>query len=498
MISKNPLKGKNVSYHKVNYATFKNGINTGYDPYLTPITYSKNTYNYNFKNGALKTGLGIDALFLPKYKDKVHLTREITMPVGVEAESCWIYERFSTINKEKLYEVMLYGTNKKLYWMSLIGTATIFDELYILQKSPNYINYKLNSVDSLIMTNDTDGMHVFSYPTKIYKVENAPNITSMCLHYERLFATVGGDKSEVWFSDDLDPTNWNISLQEGGFISMSDERGAVNKVVSFKDYVYVFRDYGIARITAFSKQTEFNVSQLFVSSSKIYPKTVCVCGDRIMFLATDGMYVFDGSTTSKIQLNIDNLFLNISNDYATASYYNGKYYLACNLLFPGVQNVGCEMARYKNNTLLEIDVKTGELSILRGVDIIYMHTIKTETYSNLLCCVKDNETFKYKLGLLSNSGKIFNQPTRKNWESPLSDFGYPNKDKMIRAIYVVNKYPFTLTVRTEHEIKTFNVNTTSGVSTIRPYVKGKLLGLDFYTKNAQAEISNPQVVIGVL
>lgn len=69
---------------------------------------------------------------------------------------------------------------------------------------------------------------------------------------------------------------------------MIDERGALNRVISYLNYVYVFRDYGISRITAFGAQTDFSVSNLFVSSGKIYPRSVALCGDSVIFLRRTG------------------------------------------------------------------------------------------------------------------------------------------------------------------------------------------------------------------
>lgn len=57
----------------------------------------------------------------------------------------------------------------------------------------------------------------------------------MTMHYERLFATTSTDKYTLYFSDDLDPTNWNENITEGGFIQMLDERGELLKVISFWD-----------------------------------------------------------------------------------------------------------------------------------------------------------------------------------------------------------------------------------------------------------------------
>jgi hypothetical protein len=42
-----------------------------------------------------------------------------------------------------------------------------------------------------------------------YKIDNAPAFTGITMHFERMFATGGDENNTVWFSDDLDPTNWN-------------------------------------------------------------------------------------------------------------------------------------------------------------------------------------------------------------------------------------------------------------------------------------------------
>lgn len=203
-------------------------------------------------------------------------------------------------------------------------------------------------------------MYVWDGVNAPYRVENAPDITSMALHYERLFVTVDGEKNAVWFSDDLDPTNWDASLAGGGFIQLIDERGSLNRVISYGGYVYVFRDYGISRITAFGAQTEFSVSNLFVSSGRIYPGSVALCGDTVLFLAEDGLYAFDGVSTVKMLKNLDGLF---KNGERSCSYYaDGKYYLA----FAREETdgkIGCETGAYVNNALLVLDLSSGGYSL---------------------------------------------------------------------------------------------------------------------------------------
>lgn len=484
----------------MSFQSFKNGINTEFDEFLTPINYSRSTYNFNFHNGALKTGLGIEPLMLhysTYYPDR---QKHPEVPEGLDVLGAWVYNFYNDYTTSYEHVLVIYCSDGNVYYNVLNSDMPVFYRISFLHLTsiPKVLNYKLNGIDSLIFTSKTDGMHVWSFYIDPYKVEDAPNINNMCLHYERLFATVDGSRSEVWFSDDLDPTNWSVSLNEAGFIQMVDERGPLNKVISLHDYVYVFREYGISRITAYAEQTEFNVTQMYLSSNRIYEKTVCACGDNIFFLANDGIYVFNGINASKLTLNIESLMQ--ATDNAIATYHNGKYYLALKLNYNDNQKIGSENEDtsniLKNNTLLEIDVKSGEVTILRGVNVLSMLPANGALFSKLIVCVKRQG--KIVMGELTNTGTIFGESTKKYWQSPPSELGYPQSEKIIKEMYFQNNEPFTLTIQSDKETRNFQIDKTHSVSKIKPGMKGRVFTFIFSSNYAVAHISNPQIVFGVL
>ena len=257
-----------------------------------------------------------------------------------------------------------------------------------------------------------------SNPTKI---ESAPIISSMCIHFERLFATVFGEKRKIIFSDDLNPTNFNINSREGGFIELVDEFGKSNRVISFNGYLFVFRDFNIARITAFADQTDFSVEQLYLSNGRIYENTVAVCGNRIIYLASDGLYAFSGGSSSRINLNIDKLLIGVENDNAVATYNDGYYYLICTLKYPD-DKIMQETYNHTmiNNTLIRLNVNNGELSILRGYNFTDLFLIKYVLGSEVLVSVSDMGLTR--MLMIDNSGMYRGEPSHKVWNSPLSDF----------------------------------------------------------------------------
>lgn len=503
MIDKKLLSGKRVNYKKLNYAHFFNGINVDYDENILPITYSVNTYNFSFNSGALKTGLGIDYLKLPtSYSSFDNSTRIVNFDGEHQFKAGWLYKKDNAniigmqgVNYDNY--LILQDINGDFYIYDICSTTNFLSKIEGLNLTdiPTILNYNLNSEDVVLICSG-QGMWTYSFNKHTAtKIETAPKFKSMCLHYERLFTTVVDDRYAVWFSDDLDPTNWNISLNEAGFIRFDSEHGIVNKVVSFNDYVYVFREYGISRITAYANQTEFNVNHLFVSSGKIYGDTVTVCGDRIMFLTENGLYSFDGYSTNKINLNIDNMLASVNNCFVASAYCNGKYYLACRLNFNDDKKIICEENNYYNNAVLEFDLNSKTLNILRGADVRCLLAIKDDKVNKVVAFYYDDNS--YKLGEICNCGKLINKVLPKCWCSPFSSVGYPEKSKVIKSIYLNATAPLTITINTEKLTKQFYLVPKNNLIKLNTIIKCDMFAINFESNEPEIKISSPTVIIGV-
>ena len=499
MFYENKLNLKNITYSVKKYASFTNGINSDYDENLLPIKYSPLTYNFDYSDGSLKDGMGLS---VPKFRYAENFPdrfKEIVWPATEVVTGCWLYPFWNKDMNMHTEMLVVYTVKGNFYYNNLKESSkemVLIDGMKFTEK-PRVLTYNLDGVDTLIMVSQKDGMYVWEYGKSPVKIEDAPLISSMCIHFERLFATTFGEKRSVIFSDDLNPTNFNINSRDGGFIELIDEFGKSNKVISFNGYLYVFRDFNVARVVAFGNQQEFSVEQLYLSNGRIYDKTVAVCGNKIIYLASDGLFSFNGSSASKINLNIDNLLIGVENDNAVASYCDGYYYLICTLNY----NDGKVMhENYNqtmiNNTLIRINASTGEFSLLRGYNFTDLFLIKYVLGSEMLVSVSDNGLTR--MLMIDNSGMYRGEPTHKVWNSPLSDFGYPDRDKLIREINLESLSDITLQIKTENETKNYTIKGKVGYQKINPYIKGRRIAINFISDSICNKISNPQVVVGYL
>jgi hypothetical protein len=304
------------------------------------------------------------------------------------------------------------------------------------------------------------------------------------MHNERLFVA-DADGQNLRFSDDLDPTNWNSSLSEGGSIELVDDKGRINKVVSFLNYLFIFRDYGICRLSAGASQTEFKVTNLFVTSGRIYPDTVALCGDRIIFLSGDGLFSFDGYSVKKIFENLDGMLL--ASPSAVAGYGSGKYYLAVKINQTG-EPFGCETGEFVNNGVLAFDVNTGDYSIMRGADVNGFAVSGSRVLT--LC--------NGKVGQITKEGATyFGTALRKRWRSPMTDLG-SEQMKLIKEIYLDFYGEISFTVKTEEKEMNFLLCEKDRMKRIRVGMKAKKVAFIIETQSEEPCVSRPTIIFSVL
>ncbi|MDD4315929.1 MAG: hypothetical protein PHC84_02085 [Clostridia bacterium] len=417
------------------------GIDALSEQETLPLAYCSYGYNIGFRNGALINGIGIDNAVIN------NSALPGTGAFGKRIVRCWIYYKYNYTLRQREDEIVVLCDDGAVYTTLLDGgTAFTQTTMSFSGATASAINYHYNGEDILLLFGSSGGMYVYNGATAVFYA-NVPGFTSVCLHYERIYGTTGYGFNRVYFSDDLNPTNWNVSLTEAGYISFPDEGGRVGKVLSFNDYVFIFRDYGIHRLTAYTDLTEYKLTKVFSTANRIYPDTVQICGDRIIFVAEDGFYSFDGYTAKKV---FSQLFPLIDGKkHAVSCYFNYKYYLSATLKTDG-QTVGDEdEGNMKNNGMIILDLDLSDVSVFRGGDVGSFLPVNVGDICALL--VTFNNYRSSRLGLVSESGRLFEKPLLKLWRSPKTGFSQLSGDKVLRRIYLTANQPLSVTVCGECE-----------------------------------------------
>lgn len=446
---------------------FSGGVNTVVDEIGVSTKYCARSFNFNWESKILKDGLGI--------KEYKPMGKSFVYPQGATLKGLYYFKRYDTQNEVYADELLAYFDNKKVYKYKIGSEDTAFKVVSGLtfDNTPVGINYKYNGKNVIILS--AEGKTPVMYDGEsVETITDAPQIKSMCIHYERLYVATGGEGTTLWFSDDFDPTNWYVSLNEAGYIDFQDDRGQLLKVLSFQDYVYIFRTSGISRLQAYGSQEDFEVTQLYTTSGKIYPQSITVCGDRIIFLAEDGFYEFNGLTANRILVNYDGIIKGVDNSDAAGEFYNGNLYMNMKINDGGIVT----------NVTLVYKMHFGTSYLYKGPKINAMCKIVSQDVNDFLIICGNNG----KIGTLTDKSVCFSQPLEKVWESPKSDFGLSEGEKVFSGMSLDVYGNVSVTVESDKESKTFNID-GNGRECVRTAIKGDVFKIILRSKDVNIKIS---------
>ena len=461
-------KYPSVVRKKITVKSFVNGMRKSVDEKLSDLSTAKLSYNFDYSSGVLKRGGGV----------KVFNSFNVTNLASNSVLALYFYKRYDHFLEKMVEKIIYYCSDKHLYSADVTGgTFTKISDVTFDEK-PLAINYDYMDSDVMLFASKSGELYYLN-DTVLNRIEGAPKITSLCVHKERIFVTTDGEGTSLWFSDDFDPTNWVVSLNEAGFIDFQGEYGKLVKAVSFLDYVYVFRDYGISRVTAYGSQEDFSADTLFGRQGKIYGESVTDCGDFIIMLTTSGIYQFNGLDTVKILSEYDDMITGVDNSLAKGIYVGNVFYLKMKM------NVNGKI----EDVLLVYDTVKKSSYIARYLNLIDF-SFFGGSVNEAVCLIG---TKKYPC-MLSNSGTSILDPLVKEWISPFYDLGVNSKLKRLYKLSLYTLDKITLTIECDNKKLVYNF-TGGGVQEVYPALQGELFRISIKSTTNSPEIYNLTVFV---
>lgn len=450
---------------------FKGIVNT-IDESLLSHEYATECENFSFENGVLKAELGIDKAQGYYHFPRTNRHTYDELPTSTPAKRVFLYRRKE--DDQDADRIVVQLTNSTFSYTQIYDKDVwnAYPSGAYLIKDAEAVNYNYNGEDILLIC-APKGKLFFLKGDGATVCSNAPSFSTIAVHSERVFGGVNGQQTRLWFSDDFNPSNWNVSTNEAGYIDFADGMGDILKLVPFLNYLFIFREYGILRLTAYGNPSDFMLKKVFTDTGRICKDSIVQCGDKIIFYADNGLFAFDGYSASSIGDELPPLY---SKYYMCGTYVDDCYFLACHT----------QDEEFLNNSLIKYDLKHKQFSILHGVQIRYITAVKTRYGSDVLCTFEEDKG--HILGVVSKSGAVFGTPTVKHYKSPYNNLSSASV-KTIKSISFISKYPITLTVILDKNRYVFDVKGKDETQTIHVEKSGVEFGVEIDTTEPKAYVT---------
>ncbi len=426
-------------------------------------------YNITINRGALKSGLGFEKL--ASSLDTEDLDDEVVLPLrGTQVKAidqlCW-HDKSGGIT----YYFVFYYNNEGLICYDELFAERILT--HIIQNDftdiPTTFPYMSNGIEHLVFSGK--GTTLLIGNAGYRNLENVPGMLSCVSHYGMFFGIKIGTPPKLIYSSVTDLTKWDDTLVKN--LDFTDARGDLTRLVSFNDYVYIFRNFGITQLSKYSQDEEFSISHMYQACSYINPNTICQFRDAVYFVEDCTLKVFNGNSVKDIEVKNFKYMKGVTNTALFGTCYKGKYYLACRCDFGDDEVVGCEgyTAGYTNNALISYDLTTGEEEILRGVDIKQIMNFVSPFKCKLLACFRNQHIDK--IGQLTSDGKLFGQVLKSKFESTYTDFGAKSARKTLTKITYKCNGKVACKIICDGQEKTFTLEGNGVMKTKRLSMTGR-------------------------
>lgn len=198
----------------------------------------------------------------------------------------------------------LNGSTARIYCASdvIFAYDSHYDVLYDLKNDYSFSGYGEPQAIVGARNIENAGEYYVVYRTAIRKLygETCTKVANFGGHFaaqhgERMFVA---NKNFLYYSAPLKWANWG----SGNNFELPAAGGYIVSMVAFRDKLYLFREHGeVTRFSMLGEEFNAKAVSLPCPGGAIARGSAVVCGDKMYYLAEQGLYSFDGSSFRAVE-----------------------------------------------------------------------------------------------------------------------------------------------------------------------------------------------------
>ena len=388
-------------------------------------------YNIQLRGGVLQNTIGVGA---PTYKvGESTLTLPSLVPLGDQLKSMHHFRAVGESGSRD--KIVAHSVDGKFYKCELLSESDFvpLENAPVVGGKVTFLNYYTGGRDSVIIYHE-NGASVYDGLTTVNH-EEVPKFCDVTMLYERAFG-ISSERDSIYFSAPLNPVDFSVE-NGGGEIVIRDDGGKMLRVVSFGGAVYIFKEYGVYRLSVFSSPEDYTLTRIIDSHSKIKGESVAVTPSGMIMLLGRTLQLFDGYKMKELERGLTALME--SEEYAVGTYFDDNYFLACKLRTEG-EKVGDErdLGITYNNGILCLNLLTGGMGVMRGADVIGLYPVLTGSIKEIFVIYGNARS--HRAGRLTTDGKLYGEALEKLWRSAKTNFRNVSDIKILKRLMIDTRH----------------------------------------------------------
>ncbi|MBQ2955690.1 MAG: hypothetical protein IJE08_04435 [Clostridia bacterium] len=460
-----------MGFRRLRIAGFA-GIDTQKGDFHENLSTSPDAVNFICENGAMRTAKGTEAYAPVLPLEGARLFQAFFRDDETQEDR----ERLMASGGGCLYALMDGG------WVQ-IGAGYASDDW-------RAVNYRSEDRELILLVNGSD--HIAAWDGKsagaeaIVPVQGGDEIAfeHLTLLYERLWGAVHAQAPDrVYWSESFMPEDWEVNYDTpdagGGFIDVATFDGSrIRAIVAAFDDVLIFKDKSMHRLNG-TYPGEFSLTQVYGSEGTLAARTIVHTADRLYFLGSDGLCVYNGMSVSTLAHAGERKLTKIFERMNRAAIRNACAAIHGDTMYLALPLDGAE----ENSHVVEYRLSDGVCSVvtLGGVKD---WLVKRDASGDRLLCLIGRMVYEYGKGRL-----LAGETIEARWTSPVVSMGTISARRTAGRIYLTveaeeDGAAIILTMIGDGVKRSMRIELKKGVNLIRPRIRVRGRTFRFRIENA--------------
>ncbi|MFR7766383.1 MAG: hypothetical protein ACLU1U_03865 [Lachnospiraceae bacterium] len=145
---------------------------------------------------------------------------------------------------------------------------------------------------------------------------------------------------------------------------------------------------------------------------------------------------------------------------------------------------------YVNNALVEVDLASGSVAVVRGVDVASLAAVNAPDKNFLLACFRNEK----RVAIFDDGGSVFGEAMPKRWVCPKTDLDGADRRKLLRYALIETEHDLTLCVEADGQEHTRFVRGSDRQQKVPFNVTGSVFRLSVDADTDKMRVSRPQLI----